>query len=68
EYDSAGHVTRLTPPGELPWTFTYGKAGNTSTAGDGMLLKAARSGLKQATADVEEGTAATAVVYDVPLT
>ncbi|WP_432158710.1 MULTISPECIES: DNRLRE domain-containing protein [unclassified Streptomyces] len=68
DYDSAGRVTKLTPPGELPWTFTYGKAGNAATAGDGMLLKASRSGLKQGTADVEEGTAATSVVYDVPLT
>lgn len=68
EYDTAGRVTRLAPPGELPWTFTYGKAGNASTAADGMLLKAARSGLKPATADVQEGTAATAVAYDVPLT
>ncbi|MGW4434552.1 DNRLRE domain-containing protein [Streptomyces sp. NPDC004596] len=67
-YDGAGRVTRLAPAGELPWTFTYGKAGNAATAGDGMLLKASRPGLKQGTADVEEGTAATAVVYDVPLT
>ncbi|MEU6547010.1 DNRLRE domain-containing protein [Streptomyces sp. NPDC046859] len=67
-YDSAGRVTKLTPAGELPWTFVYGKAGNAATAGDGMLLKASRPGLKQATADVEEGTAATSVVYDVPLT
>ncbi|MGW0955774.1 polymorphic toxin-type HINT domain-containing protein [Streptomyces sp. NPDC002545] len=68
EYDSAGRVVKFTPPGELPWTFTYGKAGNTATAGDGMLLKATRAGLKQGTADVEEGTAATSIVYDVPLT
>lgn len=67
-YDSAGRVIKLTPPGELPWTFNYGKAGNTATAGDGMLLKATRAGLKQGTADVEEGTAATSIVYDVPLT
>nr|WP_245766708.1 DNRLRE domain-containing protein [Streptomyces colonosanans] len=68
EYDSAGRVTKFTPPGELPWTFTYGKAGNAATAGDGMLLKATRAGLKQGNADVEEGTAATSIVYDVPLT
>lgn len=67
-YDGAGRVTKLTPAGELPWTFTYGKAGGAATAGDGMLLKASRPGLKQGTADVEEGTAATSVVYDVPLT
>ncbi|SMF06641.1 DNRLRE domain-containing protein [Streptomyces sp. Amel2xC10] len=67
-YDDAGRVTKVTAPGELPWTLTYGKAGNAATAGEGMLLKAARSGLKQGTADTEEGTAATSVVYDVPLT
>ncbi|WP_371800297.1 sugar-binding protein [Streptomyces sp. NBC_01707] len=67
-YDTEGRVTGFTPAGELPWTFTYGKAGNSATAGEGMLLKASRSGLKQGTANVEEGTATTAVVYDVPLT
>ncbi|MEU3658006.1 DNRLRE domain-containing protein [Streptomyces sp. NPDC032161] len=67
-YDAAGRITSLTSPGELPWTFTYGKAGNANTAGDGMLLKASRAGLKQGTKDVEEGTATTSVVYDVPLT
>ncbi len=67
-YDSAGRVTELTPPGELAWTFAYGKAGSGSAAGEGMLLKASRSGLKQGTADVAEGQAATSIVYDVPLT
>ncbi|MFE1906557.1 DNRLRE domain-containing protein [Streptomyces gardneri] len=67
-YDAEGRVTTLAPPGELPWTFTYGKAGNAATAGDGMLLNASRSGLKQGTTDVQEGTATTSVVYDVPLT
>ncbi|WP_240958329.1 polymorphic toxin-type HINT domain-containing protein [Streptomyces barkulensis] len=67
-YDAAGRVTQLTPPGELPWTFAYGKAGSASTAGEGMLLKATRPGLKQGTAGTVEGTAATSVVYGVPLT
>nr|WP_037732487.1 DNRLRE domain-containing protein [Streptomyces megasporus] len=67
-YDAAGRVTKLTPPGELPWTFAYGRAGNASTAGEGMLLKATRPGLKQGTVDTVEGEAATSVVYDVPLT
>ncbi|THA28868.1 DNRLRE domain-containing protein [Streptomyces sp. A1547] len=67
-YDSAGRVTTQTPAGELPWTFTYGQAGNAATAGDGMLLKASRSGLQQGTTNVEQGTASTSVVYDVPLT
>ncbi|MGW1767905.1 RHS repeat-associated core domain-containing protein, partial [Streptomyces sp. NPDC002073] len=67
-YDSAGRVTTQTLPGELPWTFTYGQAGSAATAGDGMLLKASRSGLQQGTTNVEQGTATTSVVYDVPLT
>ncbi|MFM9615823.1 DNRLRE domain-containing protein [Streptomyces niveiscabiei] len=66
-YDSAGRVTQYTPAGELPWTMAYGKAGNSATAGDGMLLKASRSGLKQGTTATEEGTATTTVVYDVAL-
>ncbi|WP_236243620.1 DNRLRE domain-containing protein [Streptomyces sp. CC228A] len=67
-YDTAGRVTGLTPAGEIPWTFTYGKAGNAATAGDGMLLKASRSGLQQGSKDIESGTASTSIVYDVPLT
>ncbi|MGA6169649.1 DNRLRE domain-containing protein [Streptomyces sp. NPDC012600] len=67
-YDSAGRITSLTPPGELPWSFTYGKAGNAATAGDGMLLKANRSGLQQGSKDIVSGTASTSIVYDVPLT
>ncbi|MFH9723722.1 DNRLRE domain-containing protein [Streptomyces sp. NPDC017254] len=67
-YDSAGRVTSLTPPGQLPWSFTYGKAGNSATAGDGMLLKTSRSGLQQGSKDVESGTSSTSIVYDVPLT
>ncbi|MFJ2110842.1 DNRLRE domain-containing protein [Streptomyces sp. NPDC087850] len=66
-YDSAGRVTQVTAPGELPWNFVYGKAGSSSSAGDGMLLRASRPGLKQGTADTIEGEAATTVVYDVPL-
>ncbi|MFG3410450.1 RHS repeat-associated core domain-containing protein [Streptomyces sp. NPDC048142] len=66
-YDAAGRVTKFTPPGELPWTFTYGKAGNAATAGEGMLLKASRPGLKQGTVDTVEGEAHYSVVYDVPL-
>ncbi|WP_254374883.1 DNRLRE domain-containing protein [Streptomyces sp. A3M-1-3] len=66
-YDSAGRVNTLTPAGELPWTLTYGKAGNAATAAEGMLLKASRPGLRQGSTDVTEGTAATSLVYDVPL-
>ncbi len=67
-YDGAGRVTTLTPPGELPWTFVHGKAGQAATAGEGMLLKVERAGLKQGTADTAEGTAAASIVYDVALT
>ncbi|MFJ5679831.1 DNRLRE domain-containing protein [Streptomyces sp. NPDC093097] len=65
-YDDAGRVTSYTPAGELPWTLTYGKAGNAQTAGEGMLLSAARPALKQGSASEADGTAATRVVYDVP--
>ncbi|EFG09293.1 phospholipase A2 [Streptomyces clavuligerus] len=67
-YDTAGRVTRLTQPGELPWTFAYAKAGASATAGEGMLVKASRPALKQGSRTETEGEAATSVVYDVPLT
>jgi RHS repeat-associated protein len=66
-YDSDDRVATLTEPGELPWTFTYGEAGSALTAGTGMLLKASRSALAEGTASTASGTAATTVVYDVPL-
>lgn len=62
-YDSDGHVATLGTPGELPWTFTYGKAGSALTAGTGMLLSASRPPLTAGSI----GTATTSVVYDVPL-
>nr|WP_234352098.1 MULTISPECIES: DNRLRE domain-containing protein [unclassified Streptomyces] len=67
-YDTAGRVTWLAPSTELPWDFTYGKAGNSATAGDGMLLKAQRATLTPGSATQTNGTATTSVVYDVPLT
>ncbi|POX43747.1 sugar-binding protein, partial [Streptomyces sp. Ru71] len=67
-YDSAGRVITLTPPGELPWTFTYGQAGSNPAAGAGMLLKASRPTLTPGTAGQTNGTADTTVVYGVPLT
>ncbi|MFH9983350.1 RHS repeat-associated core domain-containing protein [Streptomyces sp. NPDC017179] len=67
-YDSAGRVTTLTPPGQLPWTFAYGKAGSNPAAGDGMLLKASRATLTPGSASQTNGTATTTVVYGVPLT
>ncbi|GGZ03478.1 DNRLRE domain-containing protein [Streptomyces poonensis] len=66
-YDADGRVATLTPPGELPWTFTYGKAGSALTAGAGMLLKASRPALAEGSDTGTSGTAATTVVYDVPL-
>ncbi|MFJ3540266.1 DNRLRE domain-containing protein [Streptomyces sp. NPDC090109] len=66
-YDGNGRVTGLTPPGELAWTFTYGKAGAAATAGEGMLLSASRPALQQGSNSVTGGTATTTVVYDVPL-
>lgn len=68
-YDSAGRVATLTPPGELPWTLTYGTAGNAATAGPGMLLAASRPTLVAGSkTQTDGGTATTSVVYDVPLT
>ncbi|WP_338675262.1 DNRLRE domain-containing protein [Streptomyces sp. SCSIO 30461] len=68
-YDSAGRVVTQTPPGELPWTFSYGKAGSSTVAGEGMLLSASRPTLKPGSKDeTDGGTAAASLVYDVPLT
>lgn len=68
-YDSAGRVVTLTPPGELPWTFAYGTAGNAATAGAGMLLSTSRPTLEPGSkTETDGGTATTSVVYDVPLT
>ncbi|MEU8763946.1 DNRLRE domain-containing protein, partial [Streptomyces sp. NPDC048659] len=68
DYDDAGRVTGLTPPGEQPWTFAYGSGGQDATAGDGKLLRASRPALAPGSADRVDGTAATSVVYGVPLT
>ncbi|MCC9708460.1 DNRLRE domain-containing protein [Streptomyces sp. MNU76] len=67
-YDTAGRVTSHRTSTDQPWTFTYGKAGAAAAAGDGMLLKASRPALKQGTTNTVEGTAATTLVYDIPLT
>ncbi|MFF7545980.1 DNRLRE domain-containing protein [Streptomyces canus] len=67
-YDSAGRVVTQTPPGELPWTFEYGKAGASSVVGDGMLLSVSRPTLKPGSKDeTDGGKAAVSLVYDVPL-
>ncbi|MEU4089562.1 DNRLRE domain-containing protein [Streptomyces aureus] len=68
-YDSADRIATLTPPGELPWTFTYGTAGTTATAGPGMLFSASRPTLVAGSkTQTDGGTATTSMVYDVPLT
>ncbi|TMR94011.1 RHS repeat protein [Nonomuraea basaltis] len=59
-YDAAGRVSQLTPPGELPFTFTYDA--------DGALLKASRPTLKQGSRTETAGVADIWLVYDVPLT
>jgi YD repeat-containing protein len=40
-YDEEGHLTALTPPGQEPWTFTYGAV--QGDAGTGRLLKVTRA-------------------------
>lgn len=40
-YDENGHLTVLNPPGQEPWTFTYGTSAGDN--GTGRLLKAARA-------------------------
>ncbi|WP_328303835.1 DNRLRE domain-containing protein [Streptomyces sp. NBC_00435] len=67
DYDSAGRVVALTPPGELGWNFTYGNVGGPA-GGDGMLLKVSRPTLKQGSKTETDGTASTSFVYNVPLT
>jgi RHS repeat-associated protein len=59
-YDSAGRIATLTPPGQLPWTFTY-------DTDEGKLLSASRATLKPGTTATTDGTATTSVVYDVPV-
>ncbi|MEV8553836.1 DNRLRE domain-containing protein [Streptomyces glaucescens] len=67
-YDSAGRVVTLTPPGQLPWTFEYGKVAAVTGASDGMLLSVRRPTLVPGTKDQVSGTATSTVVYNVPLT
>ena len=40
-YDEYGHVTALNPPGQEPWSLTYGTS--TGDSGSGRLLKATRA-------------------------
>ncbi|WP_327357907.1 DNRLRE domain-containing protein [Streptomyces sp. NBC_01304] len=67
-YDAAQRITGVIPPGEQPYTFTYGRAAETSTAGEGMLLKVSRPALKAGSKTETDGTATESVVYNVALT
>jgi RHS repeat-associated protein len=58
-YDTAGHVTTMTPPGQAAWTFNYG-----TISGDinpGRLVSLSRP-------DPVNGTATSTISYNVPLT
>ncbi|MEV6209571.1 RHS repeat-associated core domain-containing protein [Kitasatospora sp. NPDC051914] len=66
-YDAAGRVGSVTPPGELPWNFTYGTAGSSGDTNAGRLLNVSRATLLPGSNSITNGTAATTVVYDVPL-
>ncbi|WP_419995041.1 DNRLRE domain-containing protein [Streptomyces boninensis] len=66
-YDAAHRVTKITPPGEQPWTMTYGKATDAPPAGDGMLLKVSRPALKSGSKSDTDGVATTSVAYEVPV-
>ncbi|WP_327357917.1 DNRLRE domain-containing protein [Streptomyces sp. NBC_01304] len=66
-YDAAQRITGVIPPGEQPYTFTYGRAAETSTAGEGMLLKVSRPALKAGSKTETDGVAVDSVVYNVPL-
>ncbi len=66
-YDTAGRVTSMTPPGQLPWTFSYGPAGDPATVDDGMLLSVSRPTLTPGSVTETNGTATTSLVYSVPL-
>ncbi|MDX3458824.1 DNRLRE domain-containing protein [Streptomyces sp. ME02-8801-2C] len=61
-YDSAGRVASYIPPGRRAWNFTFGLAGDSAAAGQGMLTRASR-----ASADGNPDTGIVSLVYDVPL-
>ena len=67
-YDAAGRITQFTQPGDLPWNFTYGSAGNSPTVNAGMLLTVSRPRLVPGTTATMDGEAVTSIVYDVAVT
>ncbi|MBK8463569.1 MAG: hypothetical protein IPL36_11195 [Nigerium sp.] len=73
-YDQAGHVTSLTPAGELPWRFAYAAGGQrTSASGDlidanpGRLQSVTRASLVEGSASQAGPDNTTTVLYGVPL-
>ena len=60
-YESTGQLKTLTPPGEEPWTFSYGKLPGDSTSG--RLLSIKRPSLVPSAP-----TAQTTIAYGVPIT
>ena len=58
-YDSSGHLTSVTPPGQAAWTIAYATTANDPT-NEGRLSSVSRPALP--------GTATTKVAYGVPLT
>lgn len=75
-YDHDGRALTMTPPGELPWKFTYGRGGSRSTVGNGdlldrssgRLLRVARASLVPGTTDQTGPDTVSTVVYAVPMT
>ncbi|RFU88285.1 RHS repeat protein [Streptomyces triticagri] len=67
-YDRAQRITQIIPPAEEPYSFAYGRVGDASTSGDGMLLSVSRATLKPGSVSETNGTAAASLVYNVPLT
>lgn len=72
-----GRVTTLGVPGELPWTFQYGRGGASAAIGGGIdvvdrssgrLLRVSRAALRPGSVDQPDGTTASTVVYAVPIT
>ncbi|KQY20152.1 hypothetical protein ASD16_21290 [Cellulomonas sp. Root485] len=75
EYDTAGRLSQVTSPGDLPFKYAYGAAGKTKPnsgdlidLGPGRLLKVTHAYLKEGTVDEVGGDNTTNVVYGVPLT
>jgi RHS repeat-associated protein len=64
-YDDAGHVTTLTPAGELPWNFDYG--GIAADPNPGRLHRVRRASLVPGSKTEAGPENVTRLVYRVPL-